>query len=169
MAIHNLKPRKPSNFKKKPKSNSLSLGKIVLYAFFVLLFIAFTVSIYQFRYGILQYIGYYSNSKTEKTNELAAIRVFEILQEHHIKVTNVEAYQTVLSPKEIEPTVEGVLFFSPSNVQSYMQKNFPNETTIAYCIGDTTATEAKKHFKNVKVAKLPTVESVIDLVNEDYK
>ena len=109
---------------------------------------------------------------TEVTHFCSNIRLdtlFEILQEHHIKVTNVEAYQTVLSPKEIVPTVEGVLFFSPSNVQSYMQKNFPNETTIAYCIGDTTATEAKKHFKNVKVAKLPTVESVIDLVNEDYK
>ena len=109
---------------------------------------------------------------TEVTHFCSNIRLdtlSEILQEHHIKVNNVEAYQTVLSSKEIESTVEGVLFFSPSNVQSYMQKNFPNETTIAYCIGDTTATEAKKHFKNVKVAKLPTVESVIDLVNEDYK
>ena len=110
--------------------------------------------------------------RTELTHFCSNIRLdtlSEILQEHHIKVNNVEAYQTVLSSKEIESTVEGVLFFSPSNVQSYMQKNFPNETTIAYCIGDTTATEAKKHFKNVKIAKLPTVESVIDLVNENYR
>ena len=40
---------------------------------------------------------------------------------------------------------------------------------IAYCIGETTATEARKQFKDVRVAKMPTVESVIELVNEAYK
>ena len=108
---------------------------------------------------------------TEITHFCSNIRLdtlSETLAEQNIKVNDVEAYQTVLSPKEIETTVEGVLFYSPSNVQSYMQKNFPNENTIAYCIGDTTATEAKKHFKTIKIAKVPTVESVIALVNENY-
>ena len=37
---------------------------------------------------------------------------------------------------------------------------------IAFCIGrNNSCSEAKKHFKEVKVAKLPTVESVIELVN----
>jgi len=48
-----------------------------------------------------------------------------------------------------------------------MKNNEANK--IAYCIGETTATEAKKHFKDVRVAKIPTVESVIELVNENYK
>ena len=32
----------------------------------------------------------------------------------------------------------------------------------------TTAQEAKKHFKDIRVAKVPTVESVIELVNEHF-
>jgi len=62
--------------------------------------------------------------------------------------------------------VEGVLFYSPSTIESYLTNNDPNK--IAYCIGETTASEARKHFKDVKVSKIPDVESVIDLVNEDY-
>ena len=39
---------------------------------------------------------------------------------------------------------------------------------IAFCIGDTTAKEASKYFTEVQVAKLPTVESVIELVNTHF-
>jgi len=58
------------------------------------------------------------------------------------------------------------MFYSPSTVNSYLQEN--DTSQIAFCIGETTAKEAKKHFKDVRVAKLPTVESVIELVNEHY-
>ncbi|MGJ8591360.1 MAG: hydroxymethylbilane synthase [Aquaticitalea sp.] len=90
-----------------------------------------------------------------------------ILEESNIIVNEVEAYQTVLDSIKIDDKVEGVMFFSPSTVESYLKNNSADK--IAYCIGDTTATEAKKHFEDVRVAKVPTVESVIDLVNEGYK
>lgn len=89
-----------------------------------------------------------------------------ILEENKIKVNEIEAYTTKLAPAEVEDSVEGVLFFSPSTVTSYLLKNTPNK--VAYCIGETTATEAKKHFETVHVAKMPTVESVIELVNQTY-
>lgn len=89
-----------------------------------------------------------------------------ILEKNHIKVNEVEAYKTVLDGIKIDSKIEGVMFYSPSTVQSYMQKNKADK--IAYCIGETTAAEAKKHFKDVRVAKIPTVESVIELVNENY-
>jgi uroporphyrinogen-III synthase len=90
-----------------------------------------------------------------------------ILEENHIKVNEIEAYKTILDDVKIEPKIEGIMFYSPSTVQSYMQNNKADK--IAYCIGETTAAEAKKYFKDVRVAKIPTVESVIDLVNENYK
>jgi uroporphyrinogen-III synthase len=40
---------------------------------------------------------------------------------------------------------------------------------IAYCIGESTAKAAREHFTEVRVAKIPMVESVIDLVNDDYR
>jgi uroporphyrinogen-III synthase len=89
-----------------------------------------------------------------------------ILEENQITVNKIEAYRTKLSGKSIPESVEGVLFYSPSTIESYLLKNKPH--SIAYCIGETTATEARKHFKEVKVAKIPDTESVIDLVNGDY-
>jgi len=89
-----------------------------------------------------------------------------ILEEKHIKVNEVEAYQTKFNAVKIDDNIEGIMFYSPSTVKSYMQEN--DATQIAFCIGETTAKEAKKHFKDVRVAKLPTVESVIELVNEHY-
>jgi uroporphyrinogen-III synthase len=90
-----------------------------------------------------------------------------ILEKNQIKVNEIEAYKTVLDGVKIDSKIEGIMFYSPSTVQSYIQKNKADK--IAYCIGETTAAEAKKHFKDVRISKIPTVESVIDLVNENYK
>jgi len=89
-----------------------------------------------------------------------------ILEESNIIVNAIEAYRTKLSGKKIDDAVEGVLFYSPSTIESYLLNNKPNK--VAYCIGETTASEARKHFKDVKLSKIPDVESVIDLVNKVY-
>ena len=89
-----------------------------------------------------------------------------ILEENNITVNEIEAYQTVLDSVKMNDSVEGIMFFSPSTVESYLQNN--SADIIAYCIGDTTAAEAQKHFEDVRIAKIPTIESVIDLVNENY-
>ena len=89
-----------------------------------------------------------------------------ILEENNIKVTEIEAYQTKYDGIKVDDSVEGVMFYSPSTVESFVQKN--HKEIIAFCIGETTAAEAKKHFDDVRVAKVPTVESVIELVNEHY-
>lgn len=89
-----------------------------------------------------------------------------ILEEHMIKVTEIVAYETKLATAKVPNTVKGVMFYSPTGVKSYMQSN--DAEGIAFCIGDTTAIEAKRHFKDVRVAKIPTIESVIELVNSSY-
>lgn len=90
-----------------------------------------------------------------------------ILESNNIKINEIEAYQTKFDAKKVPGTVESVLFYSPSGVESFLKENKAN--VIAFCIGDTTAKEARKHFSDIRIAKLPTVESVIDLVNEYYK
>ncbi|OBX24847.1 hydroxymethylbilane synthase [Gelidibacter algens] len=107
---------------------------------------------------------------TEVTHFCSDIRLDELsqtLEKNHIKVNEVEAYKTILDSEKIDSSVEGIMFYSPSTVDSYLKNNSPNDK-VAYCIGETTATEAKKYFEDVRVAKLPTVESVIDLVNAHY-
>jgi len=91
-----------------------------------------------------------------------------ILSENGINVNEVISYKTLLTPKIVEEKYKGILFFSPSGIQSYLQKNTA-DSKIAFCIGETTANEAKKHFKNVNVSSLSTVESVLKLVNTHFK
>ncbi len=91
----------------------------------------------------------------------------DILTGNNIKVHEIEAYKTKLSPVAVDEKVKGVMFYSPSTINSYLLENKADK--IAYCIGETTAREARKHFAEVKVAKFPSVESVIDLVNADMK
>ncbi len=88
------------------------------------------------------------------------------LSQNNIIVNEVEAYKTMYSPSKVDDNVNGVLFYSPSTVESYIKENEADK--IAFCIGDTTAKEAAKFFKEVKTAKLPTVESVIELVNTHF-
>ena len=86
-----------------------------------------------------------------------------VLTENGIVVNEIEAYKTMYSPVNVREQFTGVMFYSPSTVESYMQENTADKT--AFCIGESTAKEARKHFKDVQVAKLPTVESVLELVN----
>ncbi len=108
---------------------------------------------------------------TEVTYFCSDIRLDDlptILNDNEIKVNEVVSYETKYDAKKLEDSVEGVLFFSPSTVKSFKQENLVKDGMIAFCIGETTAKEASKHFKNVKIAKVPTVESVIELVNMHY-
>ena len=91
-----------------------------------------------------------------------------ILSENNIVVNEVECYQTQLTPRKIEDKYKGILFYSPTGVESYLKDNSTSES-VAFCIGETTATEAKKHFKNVIVSKVSTVESVLKSANEYFK
>ncbi|MEL6918055.1 MAG: hydroxymethylbilane synthase [Bacteroidota bacterium] len=90
----------------------------------------------------------------------------EILSTNNITVKEIEAYTTKLAPKPIDEGVTGIMFYSPSTIESYLQRYKADK--IAYCIGETTAKTARKYFTDVRVAKVPTAESMIDLVNLDY-
>ena len=89
-----------------------------------------------------------------------------ILSDNHIEINEVEAYETKFDSEKVDANLDGVMFYSPSTVDAFLKQNKANG--IAFCIGETTAKEAKKYFEDVRVAKVPTVESVIELVNEYY-
>lgn len=103
---------------------------------------------------------------TQVTYFCSNIRLEElphILTENNIVVTEIEAYQTKLDAAKLPQAVKGIMFFSPSSVESFIKQNKPNG--VAFCIGETTAKEAKKYFSEVKISKIPSVESVIEMVN----
>ena len=74
----------------------------------------------------------------------------------------VKTYKTVLKTKKFDQNWDGILFFSPSGVASYISENKDQRNTHAFCIGQTTATSAKKYFKSVVVANSNTIQSVLE-------
>jgi hydroxymethylbilane synthase len=87
-----------------------------------------------------------------------------VLEQNNIIVNEIEAYSTKEAPIKTPKSTRAVLFYSPSAVQSYLHVN--TSDVIAYCIGETTAEEARKSFSDVRVATTATIEGVIDLVNK---
>ncbi|HMK05913.1 MAG TPA: uroporphyrinogen-III synthase, partial [Flavobacterium sp.] len=72
----------------------------------------------------------------------------------------IEVYETILTPQAIHSKPNGILFFSPSAVQSYQQANkITNE--MCFCIGKTTAEALEKITQDIIIANHPTVENVI--------
>jgi uroporphyrinogen-III synthase len=85
-----------------------------------------------------------------------------------VNFNEIQVYETTLTPQKIKTPVDGILFFSPSAVQSYLKDNkIKNE--ICFCIGETTASALDKITRNIIVADQPSVENVIEDVIEEYK
>ena len=83
------------------------------------------------------------------------------LQENKIEFNEIQVYETELTPKKITAKIDGILFYSPSGVESYLKLNtIKNE--ICFCIGETTAEALEqKKIKNIIIADKPSVENVI--------
>lgn len=84
----------------------------------------------------------------------------ELLKSSKISLFEVNTYQTELNLKKIDQKFDGILFFSPSGVESYFQENSADEAHLI-CIGETTASLAKQYSNKVEIANSAAVESVI--------
>lgn len=92
----------------------------------------------------------------------------EILKKENIALKELKVYTTSLNPKKFNSSFDGILFFSPSGVKSYCKENDLNSST-AFCIGETTAAEARKYTQNIIIANKPSIENVIVQAVKKYK
>ena len=84
----------------------------------------------------------------------------EALSNAKITFNEIEVYETNLTPQKISGTFDGILFYSPSGIESYLKNNkIKNET--CFCIGTTTADALENVTNNVVIANQPTIENVI--------
>lgn len=77
-----------------------------------------------------------------------------------IDFNEIVVYETLLSPVKIKAGYHGILFFSPSGVESYLKEN-TLENRLCFCIGNTTAMALEKFAAQTIIANQPTVESTI--------
>ncbi|HEX8269407.1 MAG TPA: uroporphyrinogen-III synthase [Flavobacterium sp.] len=92
----------------------------------------------------------------------------EALKEAGIKFNEIETYETTLTPNIIESNVDGILFFSPSAVESFL-KNNKLTTETCFCIGTTTAEALKNITENIIIANQPSIENTIIQCINFYK
>jgi uroporphyrinogen-III synthase len=85
-----------------------------------------------------------------------------------VKLEEIEVYETILTPHKIDFKPNGILFFSPSGVKSYLQEN-KIENENCFCIGNTTAEALRDITSNRIIANQPTIESVVMKTIEYYK
>ena len=100
----------------------------------------------------------------QRRDELPAM-----LRQQGIEVNEIVVYQTINLPHVIEQHYQGILFFSPSAVQSFFQKNKLTGTTILFAIGNTTANEIKKFTDNkIVTSDSPEKENLVGKVMEYF-
>jgi uroporphyrinogen-III synthase len=90
------------------------------------------------------------------------------LKENGITFDEIEVYETNITSKKMTSKQDGILFFSPSGVESYFKLNSIKDEAC-FCIGETTAEALEnKKVKKIIIAEKPSVESVIAQVIEYY-
>ena len=84
---------------------------------------------------------------------------------HQLSLEEVMVYQTQMKSQPIEKHYHGILFFSPSAVDSFFVLNEFPKNTVAFCIGQTTAdalTKKLNHPAIVVQAAEHSVESLLE-------
>ncbi|MBA4745460.1 MAG: uroporphyrinogen-III synthase [Muricauda sp.] len=84
----------------------------------------------------------------------------ELLSKNNVQYKELEVYRTHLNPKKFQRDFDGILFFSPSGIRSYLLENTLGNSKLL-CIGETTAAEAQNHSNQIIIANKPTVENVL--------
>jgi len=80
-----------------------------------------------------------------------------------VTIKEIPVYDTVYNGKPIGDSYKGLLFFSPSAVESYFQTNILPVALPSFCIGNTTAASFREHSNNpVIVAVEPSQEAMVE-------
>lgn len=85
-----------------------------------------------------------------------------LLQEHQIQLTEWPIYKNIAAPVSTPEIWDGVLFFSPSAVESYFSVNTLPPQAVCFAIGNTTARALKEVTGNeVVTGHSPAAEELV--------
>lgn len=105
---------------------------------------------------------------THVSSNLRRDELSEKLTTAGILVHEVTAYQTEFTPEALDFDCDGLVFFSPSAVDSFLSKN-PVKNIPCFCIGQTTADHALlKGFSKTYVPTGPSEDLLINTIINYY-
>ena len=96
----------------------------------------------------------------------------ELPQKLKLKNINLEeviVYHTIIAAHKISKDYDGILFYSPSAVESFFLVNTINENAVLFAIGYTTSNALKKFIKNkIIIAEQPGKEALVKKMVEYF-
>lgn len=92
----------------------------------------------------------------------------QMLREQGLEVQELEVYKTIPTPVKINVLYDGIAFFSPSAVESYLSLNSFGAKQVLFAIGNTTAASLQGNNKIV-IAARPQQQAVLDSIIDYYK
>ena len=91
------------------------------------------------------------------------------LKNNGIGVEELIVYKTEETPQVLSKQYDGILFFSPSAVQSFFSKNSITDKTQVFAIGATTANAAKSFIRQpVIISNKPGKENLVSLAIKHF-
>jgi len=92
-----------------------------------------------------------------------------LLEDNGLSIEEIVVYETVAVPRKVDKNYNGILFFSPSAVDSFFSVNKVKEGTLLFAIGHTTAGAIKKHSANkVVIGDEPGKEQLVEKMLEVF-
>jgi uroporphyrinogen-III synthase len=92
-----------------------------------------------------------------------------ILEQKQIHVEEIVVYQTIQVPRKLKKEYQGILFFSPSAVESFFRMNTIPAKTILFAIGSTTADAIKKYSNNkILIGDQPGKSTLLEMAIEYF-
>ena len=92
------------------------------------------------------------------------------LRQNSIAVQEIIVYHTITTSHKIAKAYDGILFFSPSAVQSFFYANAVLPTTVLFAIGQTTADAIATFTQNpVIVAERPGKDELVKKMFQFFK
>jgi uroporphyrinogen-III synthase len=88
----------------------------------------------------------------------------KMLFEKNILFEEIIVYKTIATHQEINKDYNGIIFFSPSGVESFFYKNQIQDNCISFSIGTTTAKALKKYTEKIIIAAEPDEQAVCDVL-----
>ncbi len=91
------------------------------------------------------------------------------LRQHQVSVNEIVVYETIAIEHTIDKIYDGILFFSPSAVESFFSKNKLPEHTVLFAIGNTTAKTIHRFCNNrIMISEQPGKDELIEQAIEYF-
>jgi uroporphyrinogen-III synthase len=85
-----------------------------------------------------------------------------------VHVHEIATYRTEFTPMVIATAYDGIIFFSPSAIDSFLSRN-SLEPVPCFCIGATTGNHARqKGYQNIYLAEAPSEDFLLKTIIEYY-